>query len=223
MTEPPRLANGQQRTVVIGSTGSGKSVFLAWLLSTRQTIDWKSRPAVIFDWKRERLLNSLGAKKWGLHQRPPTRPGLYIVHPEIDELGPTDEFLNRCWEQEDIGLVFDEAAELEKSRAINRIMKQGRSKNIACISGTQRPVWLPRSVFSEADYFALLRLNDDDDKRTVKRFINADVYRKLEPYHSLYYDVAGDRAAIFTPVPPPGEIRAKFLEAEKAPQLRRVI
>lgn len=224
MSEAPRLPNGTQRTVVIGSTGSGKSVWLAWLLSTCSTCDYKNTPVVIFDWKREPLLNSLGAKRWGLHQRPPERPGLYIVHPEIDVLGPVDEFLNRCWEQEDIGLIFDEAAELEKSKAINRIMKQGRSKNIPCISGTQRPVWLPRSVFSEADYFALLRLNDDDDKRTVKRFINADVFRKLAPHHSLYYDVSGDRACILSPVPPPREIRAKILEGQKpAPALRRVI
>lgn len=223
MSEAPRLPNDTNRTVVIGSTGSGKSTWGAWLLSTCETLDWQNNPVVLFDWKRDRLINSLGAKRWGLHQRPPTRAGLYIVHPEIDELGPVDEFLNRCWEQEHIGLFFDEAAELEKSRAVNRIMKQGRSKHIPCISCTQRPVWLPRSVFSEADYFALLRLNDDDDRRTVKRFINADVFRKLDEYHSLYYDVSRDRAALLTPVPPLAQIRAKFTEGQNRPQLRRVI
>lgn len=219
----PRLPNDTQRTVVIGSTGSGKSVFGVWLLSTCQTLDWKNTPVVIFDWKGDGLLNSIGAKKWGLHQKPPTRPGLYIVHPDVDNLAPVDLFLNRCWEQENIGLFFDEAAELEKSRAVNRIMKQGRSKHIPCISCTQRPVWLPRCVFSEAEYFALLRLNDADDKNTVKRFINADVFKRRDEHAALWYDVTRDRAVEFLPVPPPRQIADVFNRGNSDLRKRKVV
>lgn len=202
--------NDTQRTAVIGSTGSGKSYFGMWLMGTRQTLDWVNQPVVIFDWKGDANLNNLGAKRWSIYAKPPTRPGLYIVHPLPGEVEPVDVFLVRCWEQEDIGLFFDEASELEKSKAINRVMKQGRAKHIPCISCTQRPVWLPRSVFSEADYFAILRLNDQDDKTTVKRFVNADVYQRLPPHYSLWYAGSPDKAVILRPVPNMKTIRGMF-------------
>lgn len=208
--EKARLPNDTNRTVVIGSTGSGKSVFGMWLMGTCQTLDWRNGRVICFDWKGDNLLQSLGAKPLGLHQNPPTRPGLYLVSPDPEDLAGVDAFLYKCWQEEDIGLFFDEAAELEKSKEINRIMKQGRSKHIPCISCTQRPVWLPRCIFSEAEYFALLRLNDRDDQNTVKRFINADVNKRRAEYSSLWYDVARDRAHEFSPVPSPSEIKATF-------------
>jgi len=221
--DQPRLPDSTQRTVVIGSTGSGKTTAGAWLLSTRATLNYERMPVVMFDWKGDKLINSLDAKPWGLHQRPPTKPGLYIVHPEIDVLDPVDEFLNRCWAQENIGLFFDEAAELEKSRAINRVMKQGRSKHIPCISCTQRPKWLPRSIFSEGDFFMLLRLNDMDDRTTVKRFINADVHKRRAELHSIWYDVAKDHAVLMKPVLPPAEIRARIKWGSQAERARKVV
>lgn len=210
MSDPFPWPGDTNRTAVIGSTGSGKSFFGMWLLGTRMTLDWVKRPVVIFDWKGDANLNNLGAKRWSIFSKPPKRPGLYITHPMPGEVEPVDAFLHAAWEQEDIGLFFDEAAELEKSRSINRVMKQGRSKHIPCISCTQRPVWLPRSVFSEAEYFALLRLNDQDDKTTVKRFVNADVYQKLPEHYSLWYATVPDKAHVLRPVPNMREIRAMF-------------
>lgn len=223
MADGPRLPNTTNRLVVCGSNGSGKTVFGVWVMSTCSILDWRNNPVVIFDWKRDGLINSLGAKPWGLHQRPPTKPGLYIVHPDIDDLAAVDVFLNRCWEQEDIGLFFDEGSELEKSKAINRVMKQGRSKHVPCITCTQRPTWLPRSIFSEADYFALLRLNDRDDQTTVKRFVNADVYKRRAEHNALWYDGGRDRAHEFLPVPPPAELRAKFVWSKNQPDRRKVV
>lgn len=216
------LPNNTNRTDVVGSTGSGKTVAGCWLLSTRRTIDWKRSPAIIFDWKGDKLLNSLGAKELRIGAKPPTKPGLYICHPQIDDVEGVDQLLNRVWAQEDVGLFFDEGAELLKSKAISRIMKQGRSKHIPCITCTQQPVWLPRCVFTEADYFAVLRLNSKDDRDTLKGYVNADIHRRLPEHHILWYDVAKDRASEFTPVPSPEEIRAVFLTGKQPPK-REVI
>lgn len=229
MGEAPQLPNGENRTTVIGSTGSGKTVFGTWLLSTRSTLDFLRKPVVIFDWKRDKLLNSLGAQKWGLHQKAPHRPGLYIVKCPIDDVTQVDLFLDRCFEAEDMGLFFDEAAELKKSRSVNRVMKQGRSKNISCISCTQRPVDLPRSVFSEAEYFAILRLNDLEDLKEVRRFAAARdkddkylVMKRRDEHNAFWYDTTRNRACEFSPVPAPAQIRASILWAS-SPQVERKV
>lgn len=213
----------ENRTCIIGSTGSGKTVFGAWLLSTRKNLDWRNMPVVMFDWKGDKLLGSLGAKEISVRDKPPKKPGLYMLRLDDTDLPDVDVFLNRCWAQENIGLFFDEAAELEKSRSVNRVFKQGRSKHIPIISCTQRPVWLPRSVFSESEYFAIFRLNDRDDQTTVKRFVNADVYAKRLPHHCLWYDVVGDAATVFKPVPSPAAIREAFADLKTGGLKKRVI
>ena len=58
-----RLPGGADRTVVIGPTGSGKTVAGAWLLS-RQRFD--RRPWVALDFKNEELWDAVGD--------PPMRP-----------------------------------------------------------------------------------------------------------------------------------------------------
>lgn len=215
-----RLPGPSHRLLVAGSTGAGKTQLGVFALSTRQQMNWHRMPVTIFDWKREKLLNSIGAREWDLRKEPPRQNGLYIVHPDPDDLADVDAYLLKVWRAGNHGLFFDEASELEKSKGVNRIMKQGRSLHIPCISCTQRPVWLPRSVFSEADFFAILRLNDRDDQTTIKRFVNADVYKRHGEYFSLWYDAGRDRAIVFSPVPEADALKARF-RASKNPATKK--
>lgn len=222
---PTRKASyGANRAFVVGSTGSGKTCFIVWLLSTRSIMDWRSEPVIIMDWKRERLLNSIGATNWPVTKRPPEKPGLYIVRMTPPRTEAVDVFLERVWEQRNTGLVLDETTDYRGCDAVERIYKQGRSLNIPCIAGAQRPTGIPLVIRSEAEYYSMFRLNDMDDRKEMRRYMgNIDTTRKLSKHHSIWYDTGEDIAVEMGPVPPPSQLRSRFLWSRNQAAQRQAV
>lgn len=202
MTGKIRFPGVENRTVVVGSTGSGKTRFGMWLLSIAR---WGNIPRVVFDFKGDDLIGKLEAagyaREISIAGNPPRKPGTYIVRPSPHETEAVEAFLWKCWKQEEIGLYFDEGYMVAKSKALNAILTQGRSKHVPVITLSQRPCWISKFVFTESEYFAVLRLNHKDDKDTVRAFVNTDVMVPPRPYHSLWYDAGSDKAVILAPVP----------------------
>lgn len=224
------LPNRKNRTTIIGPTGSGKTVFGFWLLSTCRTLDWKHRPVIIFDFKGDDLVEEIedvgGLKEWAITRDPPKKAGLYVVRPFPHQSKEVEDFLWKVWKQGKTGLFFDEGYMVAKSPALNAILTQGRSKEIPVIMLLQRPVWAPRFCFSEAQYFAVFYQHDKRDRDTVQSFVNADVSLFRGPYHALWYDVGANAgrgaASVFAPVPPVKEIVESF-RPKKTGQKVRVI
>lgn len=220
----------EDRTTIIGSTGSGKTVFALWLVSTSRTLDWKRRPVVAFDFKGDKLLRKIEAdgslKEINIRDRPPRKPGLYVVRPLPEQQDEVELFLRKCWEQEQIGLFIDEGYELKYSRRFNAILTQGRSKEIPVVMCLQRPSWAPRFCFTEAQYFAVFYQNDKRDVKTVQEFVNADVGSFRGPYHALWYDVGANagrgEATIFKPVPSIPQIVEAFRVDRNVPKKRLI-
>ncbi|ATS92577.1 DNA packaging ATPase [Gluconobacter phage GC1] len=199
-----------KRLVILGMTGSGKSVVGAYHLSRRS---FDRMPWVIFDPKRDDLLNSLGAKEIALDEKPPSEPGLYIVHPVP---GADDEavelFLSRVVNRAvdtraGTGVYFDEGYSIpSRSPSFRRILTQGRSLRVPAITLSQRPVWMDRFVWSESDFVQYMKLRSQDDRDQTRAWLPADIEKPLPKYHSLYYDVAADEVTLFKPVPHPDDI-----------------
>lgn len=199
-----RLPNSTQRAVVIGRTGSGKTTLGFWLLSLAP---FDRQPYVIVDYKGDDLLNSSGRiREIGLNEIP-VHPGLYRVspRPEIDD-DAVDAWLWNIWKRENTGLFIDETYRLpNKGAAFNACLTQGRSKHIPVICLTQRPAWLSKFVFSEADFFAVMHLNERTDRKRVQEFIpqeRLDIEQRLPDYHAHWYDVGTDNAYLLQPVEP---------------------
>lgn len=206
---------------MIGRNGTGKTRFGAWVLAN-SSID--RRPWVVIDFKGEELFRRIGKDKITRidpSSRAPTRPGLYLLRPRLDQKDDVDDFLWRCWEvcnrQSDrgspggIGIFADEGMMLPKDGALQTILVQGRSLKMPRIMLVQRPVRVAREVFSEANFYCIFRLNDKRDKKVLDEFLPEDIaYGESEQYHSLWYDV--DRDAIFqlTPCPSDEHIIAKI-------------
>jgi len=197
-----KLPGPDSRTLIVGKTGSGKTVAAAWQLSER---DYDVRPWVIFDYKYDVTIGGIrGAEIISIYSKPPTEPGVYIVRPRPDEEGQVEAFLWQVWEQGNTGLYIDEGYMLPnngKSAAFQAILTQGRSKQIPVIILSQRPVWISRFAVSESDYYQVFWLTDELDRKTIGRFIPDGVNQRLEEYHSIWYDVKQDRKAILQPVP----------------------
>lgn len=196
----PRLPTPDKRTAVIGSTGSGKTQFAVWLLSNR---DFDMRPWIIFDYKGDELIEDIGPQIISVYGPVPTKPGIYAVRPipELDDKA-VEQFLWKIWEQENVGIYIDEGYMIgARNPALNACLTQGRSKRIEMIILSQRPMWLSRFVFSEANFFAVFNLTDLDDRKTVGRFIGGKATKPLPSYNCLWYDVDKQEPCQFAPVP----------------------
>lgn len=224
---PFRLPKIDQRVTIVGRTGSGKTVFGAWLLSVAP---FHRIPYVVVDYKGDELLNSIERIQEIDLGEVPRKAGLYIVRPRIDEGEAMETWLWKVWERERIGLYFDEAYMLpnsgytQKRGALAAIMTQGRSKRIPAISLVQRPSQINLFTFSEADYYAVFHLNRWDDKKTVEKFaeqLSAKTISGLQKYHSRWYDVGEDRSFLMRPAPSPDDI-AERIEDRLRPNRKHI-
>jgi len=219
-----RLPRDDQRVAIMGRTGSGKTVFGAWLLAKS---NFMKVPRVIVDYKGDALLNSIDRIEEVGFNTVPKRGGLYIIRPLIHDADAMEAWLWKVWERENIGLYFDEAFMLPNSGhqrrgALQAILTQGRSKTIPVISLVQRPSQISLFVFSEADYYAVFHLNRWQDKKTVQDLaeqLDPKRLEKLKEYHSHWYDVGKDKLFSMLPAPKP-EIVAEQIDTKLKPKRR---
>lgn len=224
-----RVPATDERITVIGRTGSGKTQGAAFILSKSP---FDQIPYVVFDFKREGLFQEIGARQLDLMQPDKAfaslnQAGIFIVRPTPDQTEEVEALLWTIWEHEYCGVFIDEGYMIGKSRAYEALMTQGRSKNIPVITLTQRPSWISRFAFSEADYFMIFQLNDKRDRDTVQSFVGVNIEKKLPRYWSYWYDVSHDQVIRLRPVPPRdqilGEIRSKLAALEQRQVTRKAI
>jgi hypothetical protein len=213
--EEARFPGLTHRLVIIGRTGSGKTQAALWHLSHRdQSIPW-----IIFDFKRDSMIAEAvaiaGAVELQLTDPAPVEPGLYVVHPLPRDADALDAFLWRIWNAGNIGLFFDEGYMVGDGEAFRAILTTGRSRHIPVIILSQRPAWLTKFAWSEADFYQVFQLSMRDDLKKVREYgVPFDFEgERLPDFHSVYYDVARNRVVIFEPVPDATEILGSFQSA----------
>lgn len=203
MADELREPGPDTRTAVVGRTGSGKTVAAVWILSRA---DFDERPWVILDYKNDALINSIARAEIITYDELPELPGIYILKVLPGDKDRVDEWFRTVWEHEEMGVLVDEGYMIDpRSEWFNACLTQGRSKRISMVILSQRPVWLSRFVFSEADFFMVFDLTNVDDMKTVGAYIRDDerglLDRPLQPFHSHYYDVGRKRLETLGPVP----------------------
>lgn len=211
MANPPkvRLPNNRQRIAVLGRTGSGKTLAAGWHLSTK---DLARDKWVAIDFKHDELIGAIEGARHIDFEDPMRHPGLYVLRPLPHEIERVDKFLwEKVWQPGGIGVWCDEGYMFQDTPGFEACLFQGRSKRIPMIVLAQRPAWISRFVFSEADFYQFFALNDLRDKKTVANLVPA-LYKaeRLPDYHSYYYDVAKDNLVVMQPVPSKDEIIEKI-------------
>lgn len=212
------VPNDTQRITIIGKTGSGKTQGAAWLLAHRS---YTSKPWIVFDYKYDELLTEIpGAKDMGITDKVPKKPGLYIVHPNPADAEAVEDLMWRVWERERVGIYIDEGYMIHsRSPAFQAILTQGRSKRLPVIMLTQRPSWVTRFAFSEADFIQLYRLTDRRDAKVVREFMPLPIERDLPgPYYSWWWDNGSNYKAILQPVPDRNTILDVFHDRLRQPR-----
>lgn len=203
-----RLPSDQHRHVVVGATGSGKTQAALWHLSQRsiQTMPW-----TIYNFKRDELIDGIPhAWEIGLDEVP-THPGVYITHPLPDDEDGVEKHLWEQWKQGHSGVYIDEGYMLGRNnKAFRALLTQGRSRHVPLIVLSQRPSWMDRFTWSEADFYQVFRLQHQQDRRTVEQFVPAQLDRRLPDYHSYYHDVGRNETIQLAPVPSIDSIYESF-------------
>jgi len=207
-----RWPGATDKTVVVGTNGSGKTIGAAYILANQ---NFKRRPWVIIDFKNEEF--------WDKVQFPPIqrlrfgqmpgRLGLYFMPVNPGQEDDLEAWLWKIWKRENVGLFCDEVALVPKGNAFKAIMRQGRSKHIPVISCTQRPVGVDREIFSESLYKMVFSLEDRRDEEVVQEFTRG--YPKglnLPRYWSYWYDGKQRQSFILQPVPDPDRIARDLRE-----------
>lgn len=195
-----RWPNNTQRATIVGRTGSGKTQFGIFTL-TKAPFD--HQPYVMVDYKGDDLIGSIERAIEIRLGDVPKHPGLYVVRPLPNQEAEVDAWLWKVWHRERVGLYIDEGYMLPPGDAIRTILVTGRSRQIPVTILSQRPSFLPRHVFTEANFHAVFHLNDRRDVVKVKEFFHSDIdlHERLPEYHSRYYDVDRDTAFTLAPVP----------------------
>lgn len=200
------LPGASDRTVVIGGTGTGKTIGGAWLLS-KQRFD--KRPWVALDYKDEVLWDMVGDPpmrelKFG---NMPGKKGLYRMRVNPGQEDDVEQWLWDIWGRGNVGLFADEATLLPQKAAMKAILRQGRSKLLPVIACTQRPVEIDREFFTESQFKMIFKLDDVRDYKTVEMFTGGvNVQKKLPPHWSHWIDTKQGAAWELRPTPPPKEI-----------------
>ena len=230
--EPLRFPGPTHRTAIVGRTGSGKTQAAVWHLSRS---DFDVRPWVILDYKNDPLINSIArARPIGFDQIP-DEPGIYILKilPGDEDAESLSDWFNNAWGGEDVGIFIDEGYMIDpRDKWFNACLTQGRSKQISMIILSQRPVWLSRFVFSEADFFQVFDLTHSRDMDKVREYIRDDDRQLLDcdlaDYNSFYYDVGRRRLEVLGPAPEADvslrtiDDRLRMLQLQNPQQLRAI-
>lgn len=223
MAESILLKRGE-RGLIIGQTGSGKTV--GALVHMQAT---NLYPVIILDTKGEPAFNDIADD--GDEETPPEETIIYddaekfinqwhkkrqpeysIVRPTPQEMGDSanlDSILQRIYDTNKRCLIYiDEAYQWHvNGRAgagLIGLLTRGRSKGMSVLLSTQRPAWISRFCFTEAQKFYIYKLSDKRDHKIISEYIPDFMDKPIAQKHFFhYYDNSQDEKGIryFKPVP----------------------
>ncbi|SRR6266542_3258633 len=164
-----------EHVAIVGPTGQGKTTLALALLD--ESFDRQPHRVILATKPRDDALKQL---RWPIIRRWPPDYGKdrVILWPEYTpEKGIANQrktfgpALTQIFRDGARVVYFDEAwwfaEKLRMGDRLDEFLVQGRSMNLSVVCGTQRPVNVPRTVFSEPSWVFFFRSRDVDELRRV--------------------------------------------------------
>lgn len=214
----------EDRWVVIGATGAGKTTFVRrllwayWRAAQRKPgklpiyiLDTKGFAAAKLGRDDFRAYYAKGVGRLVRDARPPKieapkhGPEFVVWQPDPEQttLEDFDEFFARLYRSGVPSLTYvDELSSLTDPtgrkfpRYYDILLKQGRGLFQALVTTTQSPAFIPPSVIRQTTHMVRFRLNDTYDAQKIWRVMGREVEQEPpDPYGFWYRDVRRPRAA----------------------------
>lgn len=209
-TPLPRIEPGE-RAIVAGRTGSGKSTLATYLLR-RSRQHWAIfNPKLTAAYKRLPNANVITSFKASKVEKSLQDFQYTLLNFNSREADPEfmDEIIEWLHENyKNIGLCADELYTLHVNGrpgpGLVAWQTRGRELQQSFLGLTQRPAWVSKFVFSEADYIAGMDLTLPEDRKRMRDNTGFEGFlNRLEPHYWRWYNVAADTDTLWQPVPLP--------------------
>lgn len=208
MSQLPAISPGK-RAIAAGRTGAGKSSLAQWLLlnSPGHWLILNPKWTKAFDNLPDAKVIEgieLGKIKKSLSENRFTIVNPYPAQSSPETLDMLIQWLHESYT--DIGLCIDESYAVHNGYkagpGLTGWLTRGRELKQSLLALTQRPAWLSKFLFSEADYICGMALNLEDDRKRMFEFTGRQYFKqKIPEYQWLWYDVAKDDLTLYPPVP----------------------
>jgi hypothetical protein len=181
------------RAVIIGHTGSGKTVLAKHLLQWKPyTVVYDSKGTI--DWPEYELHTNLRSIGNTLYPR-------LIYRPDIDSQNENivEKFFEWVYERRNTTLYVDEvysiASRTYMPKYYQAILTRGRERNTVAWNSTQRPKEIPKFLLSESEHYYIFRLRLPQDRKEVEEVsgIDSQAIYDLPAHTFLYSNAAGDK------------------------------
>lgn len=185
-----------EHVAAVGDTGTGKTYLVSKLVELRQyVVILRTKPDDIkFEgFKRARRASAMD----DIHD---TR--ILLVPDHAHQIREGYGMLERAWEQGGWTVVVDELWYVEKLLKlgpwVERLLTQGRSKEISVIVGMQRPAQISRFAISQCTHLFTFRVEGRDlqiiKESTTPRIV--DPIANLRGHNFVYYNRSSREVAI---------------------------
>ena len=196
-----------EKVCLVGQTGSGKSYAARRLAGAY----YGRRQIIVADLKHDPMWNGLDAqiirKASQLPRARFPRVPVVVWRPDGDaahDMHLMDSLFAWVYRRGNTVLVVDEVSAMvggptSYGPGFGDLVTRGRVRECTCIMGTQRPVMVPRIVFSESVKFGVFYLVDKRDRDTVAAFSAAEVAAPVGDRHGLWWVDTRQRSATYLP------------------------
>lgn len=189
-----------QRSLFVGTTGSGKSELAKHFLSQINRV-LVIDPKHTFKMEGYRRARSLPWQaqlsqlvKWvGFNNDADFR---VIYRPRRGEEGDSElsELIYKIGKMKHITVYIDELSTLadqftEATKMLADVVRTGRERHIAVWSAIQRPRWVPRIFLTEAENIFQFQLRSEDDRQYMAGFIGKHVIQPIDGHNFWYSGV----------------------------------
>ena len=183
------LARIGEHSAIWGQTGTGKTWLARRLLLPRRYVQIYDSKGFI-DWPEYRLYTNLQDVIYAREEKVIYRP----TYDELQNPETVNLYFSFIYARENTFCYVDEVPSIsDASKSPNAFLgcfQRGRERKISMLAGSQRPVDIPKVIFTESKHYYIFRLTDDGDRKRISSNIpiKSEVLANLRERQFIYFN-----------------------------------